>query len=108
MAGQEKRRQTREPGLDEIMAILRQHAPELREHYRLNSLGLFGSYVRAEQDRHSDLDVLVDFDEAPTLLELSALQRHLSELVGVEVDLVLKRTLKPAIGEVILAETIYA
>ncbi len=89
------------------MAILRQNVPELREQYRLKSLGLFGSYVRAEQDARSDLDVLVDFDEAPTLLELSALQRHLTELVGVQVDLVLKRTLKPAIGEVILAEAIY-
>jgi predicted nucleotidyltransferase len=89
------------------VAILRQNVPGLREQYSLKSLGLFGSYVRAEQGARSDLDVLVDFDEAPTLLELSALQRHLTELVGVQVDLVLKRTLKPAIGEVILAEAIY-
>jgi predicted nucleotidyltransferase len=95
------------PKLEEITAILRQHLPELREEYRLKSLGLFGSYVHAEQGKRSDLDVLVDFDEAPTLLQLSALQRRLSSLVGVKVDLVLKRNLKPAIGEVILAETIY-
>ena len=95
------------PELEHIMAILRQHLPELREEYRLKSLGLFGSYVHAGQDKRSDLDVLVDFDEAPSLLQLSALQRRLSSLVGVEVDLVLKRNLKPAIGEVILAEAIY-
>jgi predicted nucleotidyltransferase len=93
--------------LQEITTILRQHLPELREQYTLKSLALFGSYVREEERRRSDLDVLVDFEEAPTLLQLSALQRRLSDLVGVEVDLVLKRTLKPAIGEVILSEAIY-
>jgi len=95
------------PELEEIITILRQHVPELREQYNLKSLGVFGSYVRAEQRERSDLDVLVDFEEAPTLLELSALQRQLSHLVGVRVDLVLKRTLKPAIGEVILSEAVY-
>jgi len=102
-----RQKQAKGPELEEIITILQQRAPELREQYRLKSLGLFGSYVRAEQSKRSDLDVLVDFHEAPSLLELSALQRHLSDLVGVQVDLVLERTLKPAIGEIILAEAIY-
>ena len=93
--------------LEEIVSILRLHAPELRRQYRVKSLGVFGSYLREEQSEQSDLDVLVDFEEAPTLLELSALQRGLSDLIGVKVDLVLKRTLKPAIGEVILSEAVY-
>ena len=101
------RKQAKAPELEEITTILRQHLPELRELYNLKSLGLFGSYVRVEHRKRSDLDVLVEFEEAPTLLELSALQRQLSDLVGVKVDLVLKRTLKPAIGEVILSEAIY-
>lgn len=93
--------------LEEIVGILRLHAPELRRQYGVKSLGVFGSYVREEQSEQSDLDVLVDFEEAPTLLELSALQRGLRELLGIKVDLVLKRTLKPAIGEVILSEAVY-
>jgi predicted nucleotidyltransferase len=100
-------KQRKGPDLEEITTILRQHLPELREQYKLKSLGLFGSYVHAGQGKRSDLDVLVDFEEAPTLLQLSALQRQLSDLVGVKVDLVLKRTLKPAIGEVILSEAVY-
>jgi predicted nucleotidyltransferase len=107
MMKERARKRTKGPELEEITTILRRHLPDLREQYKLRSLGLFGSYVRAEQRKRSDLDVLVDFDEPPTLLELSALQRHLSNLVGVKVDLVLKRTLKPAIGEVILSEAIY-
>jgi predicted nucleotidyltransferase len=101
------RKQTKGRELEEIMAILRQYLPELREQYKLKSLGVFGSYVHAEQRKRSDLDVLVEFEEAPTLLELSALQRRLTDLVGVKVDLVLRRTLKPAIGEVILSEAVY-
>ena len=100
-------KQGKGPDLQEITAILRQRLPELREQYRLRSLGLFGSYVHGEQRELSDLDVLVEFEEAPTLLELSALQRHLSDLVGLKVDLVLKRTLKPDIGKVILSEAVY-
>lgn len=102
-----RRKQTKGPNLEEITTVLRHHLPELREQYRLRSLGLFGSYVHGEQRKRSDLDVLVEFEEAPTLLELSALQRRLSDLVGVKVDLVLKRTLKPAIGEAILSEAVY-
>ncbi len=107
MTNKRPRKRTDAPQLQGITTILREHLPELRERYRVKSLGLFGSYVRAEQHRRSDLDVLVEFDEAPTLLQLSALQRQLSDLVGVKVDLVLRRTLKPAIGEVILSEAIY-
>ena len=86
--------------------ILRKHLPELRERYSVKSLGVFGSYVRGEQKKRSDLDVLVEFEQAPTLLEFVHLKRYLSELVGVRVDLVLKKTLKPNIGRYILAEVV--
>lgn len=60
----------------------------------------------ARPSKRSDLDILVEFEQVPALWQLSALQRHLSALVGIKVDLVLKRTLKPAIGRIILAEVI--
>jgi hypothetical protein len=93
--------------LDEILSILRLHLPELRARYGVASLGVFGSYVRGEQRRHSDVDVLVEFERTPTLFQLVRMQNHLSELVGAKVDLVLKGTLKPAIGKRILAEVVY-
>ena len=39
--------------------ILRANLPELRERYAVKSLGVFGSYVRGEQKKNSDLDLLV-------------------------------------------------
>jgi uncharacterized protein len=93
--------------LDEILCVLRMHLPELRERYGVASLGVFGSYVRGEQRRRSDVDVLVEFDRTPSLFQLVHMQNYLSSLVGAKVDLVLKRTLKPAIGKRILAEVVY-
>ena len=86
--------------------ILRQHLPELRERYAVKSLGVFGSYVRGEQKKRSDLDVLVEFERAPTLFQYVELEDRLSELVGIKVDLVMKSALKPVIGQRILAEVV--
>jgi len=91
--------------LDEIIRILREELPQLRERYGVRSLGIFGSYLRGEQGRCSDLDVLVEFDERPlTLLGFVGLENYLSDLIGAKVDLVEKSTLKPAIGRRILEE----
>lgn len=86
--------------------ILRKHLPELRERYSVKSLGVFGSFVRGEQKKRSDLDVLIEIEQAPTLLEYVHLKHYLSELVGFKVDLVMKKTLKPNIGCYILAEVV--
>ena len=97
---------SRSATLDRLLVRLRAHLPELRERYGVRTLGVFGSHVRDEQRRSSDLDVLVEFDRTPTLLEFVDLQYHLSDLLGVKVDLVMKRALKPAIGRRILEEVV--
>lgn len=105
--GRPNSRSTRyNPRLARAKRVLRVHLPELRERYSVKSLGIFGSYVRGEQKKRSDLDVLIEFDQAPTLLEFVHLKRYLSDLIGVPVDLVLKKTLKPNIGRYILAEVV--
>ena len=86
--------------------ILRAHLPALRDRYAVKSLGVFGSYVRGDQHPRSDLDVLVEFERAPSLFTYGELEDHLSQLVGIKVDLVMKKTLKPHIGRAILAEVV--
>jgi uncharacterized protein len=88
--------------------MLRQHLPSLAHRYNVASLGLFGSYVRQENRPDSDLDVLVTFSETPSLLRLVELENHLSDLLGVKVDLVMRDDLKPQIGRQILAEVVPA
>ncbi|MCJ7620999.1 MAG: nucleotidyltransferase family protein [Anaerolineae bacterium] len=80
--------------------------PELEERYKVKSVGVFGSYVRGDQEETSDLDVLVDFDEPPSLFEFVRLESYLSQILGVEVDLVMRSALKPRIGQRILNELV--
>ena len=95
------------PGsLEEILSTLHRHADEIRTRYAVRGLGLFGSIVRGEATPNSDLDLLVEFERPPTLFEFVRLQRHLSELLGLPVDLVMRSALKPAIGQAILAEVV--
>jgi len=85
---------------------LRQHRRALAERYHVESLGVFGSYVRNEQRDGSDLDVLVTFSQTPSLFTLVALQDELTILLGVPVDVVMKTSLKPRIGQHILREVV--
>lgn len=93
-------------GLNRLVAKLRRHYPELAADFHVHSLGVFGSYVRHEERPDSDLDLLVTFDEVPSLLTFLALENQLSDLLGVKVDLVMKDALKPRIGERILSEVV--
>jgi predicted nucleotidyltransferase len=95
-----------QPSLEEIRGSLRDHLPSLHKEYSVGDLWLFGSYVRGEQHKHSDLDVLVEFDEVPTLPKFISPERKLREITGIKVDLVSIRALKGEIGERILREKV--
>lgn len=90
--------------LETFKSILHQQIPLLKEQYSVATLEVFGSYVRHEEKKDSDLDILVTFTKAPSLLKFIRLENNLSDLLGVKVDLVLKDSLKPAIGKRILQE----
>jgi uncharacterized protein len=95
---------TKKRSLESLLKALRQQLPTLAERYGVETLEVFGSYVRAEQKADSDLDVLVTFREEPSLITFIAIENYLSEELGINVDLVMKDSLKPAIGKVILNE----
>lgn len=92
---------TRKRALPRLLRILRAHLPELAPRYHIKSLGVFGSYVRHDQTPKSDLDLLVEFDDDNhlTLLGYVHLENELSDLLGVKVDLVEKKAVKPRILE---------
>ena len=92
--------------LERIIATLRENMPFLAERYRVKSLQVFGSYVRGEQKRKSDVDILVEFSKTIDLLDFINLERQLSELLGVKVDLVMKGALKPRLKDRILDEAL--
>jgi len=89
-----------------LTAILHEQLPLLQAQYGVRTLAVFGSYTRGEQRNTSDLDVLVTFQQPPSLLTFLALEQYLTDLIGIEVDLVMRDALKPTIGKHILAEQV--
>ena len=95
--------------LDEIKKILKEHEKELKEKYGIEEIGVFGSYLRGEAKKGSDVDILVEFKPQAkiSLLDFVELENYLGDLLGVKVDLVEKSALKPRIGKQILNEVVY-
>jgi predicted nucleotidyltransferase len=93
--------------LQEIKNILESHKEEISRTFKLKEIGLFGSVVRSEQRETSDIDILIEPAKPMGLFEFVSLKNYLSDILGVKVDLVMKRALKPRIGKRILKEVLY-
>ncbi len=94
-------------GKREIIDIIRRTKPEIEDRYGVERLGLFGSCVRDEQRRKSDIDILVTFSRDIDLFDFLDLREYLESRLHTKVDLVMESALKPAIGKRILAEVEY-
>lgn len=92
--------------VDIYIKKLQKMLPELKKKYPIKYIGVFGSYVRGEQNSSSDLDILVEFNGSITLFGYAKLENELSDELGVKVDLVSKTALKPRIGKHILSEVV--
>jgi len=87
----------------DILSKLRELMPRLREEYAVKEIGIFGSHARGVATKHSDIDLLVDF-ERPVGWEFLTLKIFLEDKLGVEVDLVTRNALKEALRESILED----
>ena len=92
--------------LEEIKKILEKHKSIIEKQFKVKEIGIFGSYVRSEQEDKSDMDILVEFREPVGFFTFLDLEEYLTELLGIKVDLVSKKALKPRIGKYILEEMI--
>jgi predicted nucleotidyltransferase len=72
----------------------------------VQKLGLFGSYVREQQRKRSDIAIL-SFSRDIDLFDFLDLREFLETRLHHKVDLVMESALKPAIGKRILAEVEY-
>jgi len=73
-------------------------------------IAVFGSYVRGEEEPESDIDIIVEFSDRKSLLELVGIERELSEGLGIKVDLLTEKSISPYLIESIRKEmeVIYA
>ena len=93
--------------IERIKKEIRNNIQPLKNKYKIKTIGVFGSYVRGNQKKESDVDILIEFEEPVSLLEFITLERQLSKILGKKVDLVMKTALKPRIGRYILNEVVY-
>ena len=93
---------------EEVLRLLREELPVLRERFRVVRIGLFGSYARGEQEPGSDIDILVELEPPVGFSGFIALEDHLSGLLGAKVDLVTPDALKPVMRPAVMEGTVYA
>ena len=93
--------------IDRIKGIIASHMDVLTDKYHVSEIGVFGSYIRGEQNTESDIDVLVAFSQPVGLIEFIGLEEYLGGILDAKVDLVLKEGIKPMLRENILHEVVY-
>ena len=90
-----------------VLAKLEAHIHELRDRFGIDTIGIFGSVSRGEDNPESDVDVLYTFRPGEsTLANLVSLGAYLEELFGRKVDLIAERSLSPYIRSEVIAEVV--
>ena len=70
-----KNRRSNVKTIEEIREILEDHKEEVSRKYKIREIGIFGSFVRGEQKKRSDVDILVEFEKAIKLAEVFGLKK---------------------------------
>ncbi len=92
---------------ERVLSLIHQQQNQIRA-FGVRRLGLFGSFVRGQQDADSDVDVLVEFEpDCKTFDAFINLAFFLEELFERDVELVTLESLSPYIGPHILNEVEY-
>ncbi|MBM3710132.1 MAG: nucleotidyltransferase family protein [Actinobacteria bacterium] len=92
---------------EKIIKVLYEINNEIRQNYKAEVKGIFGSYVRKEQKEKSDVDILVKFFKGATLFDLVGLANYIEEKLKIKVDIVPVDTIREEIRENILREVVY-
>ncbi len=79
---------------EEILDLLYKTKPELESRYKAQRIALFGSYARGDQSPNSDVDILVEVDPSVGLVFVDLAER-IEEVLGLPVELVSHRAVKP-------------
>lgn len=93
---------------EKILKKIEENKETVRK-FGVERIGLFGSYVRGEQQKMSDIDILVEFEKGKkTFDNYMDLKFFLEDLFGCNVDLVIKEAIKPRLKPYILESVQYA
>jgi len=89
---------------EKVIKELKAKIVPILKKYGVVRAGLFGSVVRGEAKKKSDIDILVEFEKGKSLLDLVGLKIELEEMLKSQVDVVTYSSLHPLLREIILKE----
>ncbi|MFZ2162437.1 MAG: nucleotidyltransferase family protein [Sideroxyarcus sp.] len=89
-----------------VLKLLQAHKPEIVRRFVVQRLAVFGSTARDEAGDDSDVDVLVEFEGAPTFDRYMGLQAYLENLLGTGIDLVTPSAIRPRMRQSIEKELV--
>ena len=92
--------------MERVREALEAEMPALRERFSLRRLAVFGSVARGSESEGSDVDVLVEFEHPAGFDDFMELRFRLEDLLGVRVDLVTVKALRPGMRDAIEREAI--
>jgi len=69
-------------------------------------ISIFGSYARGEAHPESDIDIMVEFAERKSLLDIVGIEQELSEALGIKVDLLTEKSISPYLVDRIKKEMV--
>ena len=92
--------------LIDIQQKLRNIKTEVRQLYKAELKGIFGSFATGKAHDDSDIDLLVDFEKEATLLDLTGLGDFLEEKLQRKIDLVTPAALRKELRTQILSELV--
>ncbi|NMC58939.1 MAG: nucleotidyltransferase family protein [Candidatus Methanofastidiosa archaeon] len=93
--------------VEDIEKIIENEKGELLSKYKIKNIGIFGSYAKNTAKEKSDIDLIAEFEEPVSLLDVIKAENYLTELLGIRVDLVPKEDIRKELKETILKEVIY-
>jgi hypothetical protein len=91
---------------EEVQETLRRCGPELKSGLGIAALAVFGSVARGQAAPGSDVDILVDFDGPADFDRFMELKEWLEAALGIRVDLVTRKALRPALRDAIEREAV--
>ena len=87
--------------------LLQKHSESIKRiagSHGVQSIRVFGSFARGEQNINSDIDFLVVLEPNRSLFDIISLKHELEDLMGRHVDIVTEKGISPYMAPQILAE----
>jgi predicted nucleotidyltransferase len=103
----ERLKKTGRNGHKRYLRIIGKHWDVLRRRYKVKQIGIFGSVVRGKPTASSDIDIVVEYEQTPDLLEFIKLENYLESVLKTKVDLVEMHSVRPELQQSIFRQVVY-